>query len=301
MLRPACLLALLAALPAAAQPDRVDRPGPGELRKLHVLVVADTAGDLRESVSADRSRVHSLFDRNIPDQRLAISHLDGKQVTRAAVLAHVRKLKPGREDGVVFYFAGHGALDSKRGHYLQMQPAGGPPLLRSELRRALQDTGAGLVVLLTDCCSNKVDIPPVVGSPPGKGKDKMEIKPLHPTIRQLFFLRRGVVDITGAQAGTASWGDDRDGGVFTRVLCRVLTDPAAGMDSNRDGRLTWDEAFLFLRLATSMEFRRWKSSQTLATRGRIKQAGQSPQAFLLGDSAPAGPGSAGPAPKSKKD
>jgi hypothetical protein len=283
-------VALLAALIAASALAQ-GRPGSGELRRVRVLVIADTDSDLATSVKIDLARIRALFAVHVPKSRYTLDVLDGKKVTRQNVLDYYRNLKPARDEAVVCFFAGHGAIDKRRGHYLQMRPARGPVLLRSELRAAMYASRPALMVLLTDCCSNHVNLTvPDAEMPaaPPKKETKPEVK-LHPTLRELLFVARGVVDVTGTQAGTSAWGDDKEGGVFTRSVCRTLLRPVRELDGNRDGQVTWKEAFAHLRTSTSTEFKRWKHSIPAADRGSIRQDDQKPHAFLIRENARAAP------------
>jgi hypothetical protein len=135
---------------------------------------------------------------------------------------------------------------------------------------------AGLVVLLTDCCSMPIKLPKVV-----RIKGGYELPPtLHPPFRALFFRARGTVDITAA-TGNASWCDEKGGGIFTRSLCRMLQTRLTRR--TRGEALTWGEFFPLLERDTEKLFAGW--SKEMKSRGEKIAGTQKPQAFALGQAA----------------
>jgi hypothetical protein len=252
-----------------------------ELRKLHVLMVIDTHDkDLAPSVQLDRRRVRWLLRQTIPSGRYTLTTLEGPDATRANILAHYRTHPAGRDDGLVFYYAGHGARDKYTDRaYLNLGRGG--PLLRDELARAMEMKRTGLVMLLTDCCSSPESLREamlasrgVTAAPPGPAKA------LHPTVRALLFQARGTIDVTAA-TDNASWGDPMKGGLFTRSLCRMLTVPVRDLDANGDGAVTWAEFFPQLRDETQSLFGSWRK-EMVARGEKVDERRQVPLAFRLG-------------------
>jgi hypothetical protein len=226
-----------------------------ELQKLHVVLVFDTKSDLKKQLVVDKRRIENLLKQNIPGKRFQTTTFTGSQVTRAKILAHLKGLKVGSNEGLLFFYGGHGALDPKtRGHYFQLQDGKkGAELFRSDVLAAMRGTGAPLRVLLTDCCSSSLST---------RAQPKLDVKTvargtLHPTLRNLLFEARGEVDITAASPGTPSWGDDEQGGLFTRSLCKALLAPRDSLDLDRDGNVTWEEFFPVLRYQTEVTFKNW--------------------------------------------
>src|SRR5262249_49816171 len=176
-----------------------------------------------------------LFKETIPSGRYTLTTLSGANVTKAGILAHCKSLHVGPNEGVLFYYAGHAATDPKTGkHYFDL--AGDNALFRRDLVKALEATRAGLVVLLTDCCSTPRAIKPKDGFDDlsenlalGRG----EATRLHPTVRQLLFLARGTIDVTAA-TDNASWSDIARGGLFTRSLYLMFKSPLRELDASGD-------------------------------------------------------------------
>ena len=151
--------------------------------------------------------------------------LTGKDVNANAILSYFRGLKVGRDDALFFYYAGHGATDPQKGHFLALQDLAAKPLLRADLRRAMQEHQTGLVVIMTDCCSTRFCCS---ARSAGSSRTREPPRSIDPVLRCLLYQSRGVVDITAA-SGNASFGDDHEGGIFTRTF-----DEAGG---RRDRRL----------------------------------------------------------------
>src|SRR5262249_1990844 len=183
--------------PAAAQ-------GP-ELKKLHALLVIDTASNLGDSVQKDLNTVRDLLNQ-LPRGRVETTVLQGADATPDRVLDYFKRLAIGSDEAMLCYYSGHGATDPDRGHVLAMNAG---YLSRTRLREAMDRKQAGLSVLLTDCCSNKVKLPPVQPEVMAMQNEK--------PMRDLFLRARGVVDITAA-TNSPSWGGNLKGGVFTRAL-----------------------------------------------------------------------------------
>ncbi len=184
------------------------------LRKLHALLVIDTRSGLGESVKVDGERIDHLLSENLPADRAEVLVLTGKDASAEAILSYYRRLNVGRDDSLLFYYAGHGATDPQKGQFLALQDLAGRPLLRAELRTAMQSRHPGLIVIMTDCCSTRFSLP-------GKSRrvvpDKGTAAAINPLLKCLLYQSRGVVDITAA-SGNASFGDDHEGGIFTAQL-----------------------------------------------------------------------------------
>ncbi len=236
-------LAFLSALPSLGQtPAAPARTNPlPELKKLHVLLAIDTSSALADSVDVDRHNMETVLRKHIPRERLELAVLQGEQLTRDAILRHYRNLKYGSEDGVLFFYAGHGKIDEMKQPYFAPQCAQGAhdhagrgaashggeeTRTHRHSERLLQHREAG---------ENHARVPP---------KQRAlapEAATPHPVSRCLFFQHRGIVDITAAQEGTASFGHFRRGGIFTQALVKVLDSDFKDLDLNKDHFVSWKE------------------------------------------------------------
>lgn len=248
---------------------------PQELRTLHGLIVIDTLSGLGESVAVDGSHIEDLLRGGIPRDRLDVTLLTGKDVTAPKILDYYRNVKVGPGDGLLFFYAGHGATDPEKGHFFALQKLHTTPLSRSDLRQAMLARRPGLVVILTDCCSTRFKI--------GK-KRKVTAIPgvanhLDPALRCLLFQHRGVVDVTAAAEG-AAFGDDDEGGLFTRTLTGSIRRHAARLTTAPDKFVSWVELFHDVEQGTAREFAHWSRDQQ-ARGEHVDQKTQKPRAFEL--------------------
>jgi hypothetical protein len=278
------LLAAVAVVVGGACAPAADPP-PG---KLYALLAIDTASNLRDSVEVDGGQMDRLLKANVPAARLDLQTLTGTKLTAAAVAAHFKGLKVRPEDTVLLFYAGHGATDPDKGHAFVPQMGKVPPVFRSDVRDAMKKTGAGLVVLLSDCCSTKSRL----AGKPGYGATR-PVTPaagtaIHPTLGDLFFGHRGVVDVTAATDGEASWGDPQGGGLFTRTLARQLVRPPSALDADGDKFVSWKEFFPAVQKGTEGEYKAW--SAKMRARGEdVDQPTQRPREFSLGEAGGTGP------------
>ncbi len=204
---PYLLVALWLVVP---EPTAQGEGPPPELRKLHALLAVDTRSGLGESVAVDGEHIANLLRAGIPRDRLDMIMLTGKDLTAARILQFFQEAMVESTDALLFYYAGHGAIDATKGHWMALQHLETKPLVRDDLKKAMQAKKPGLLVLITDCCSDRVPLP-------GKKRkiipEPGEAKELNPVLRCLFFQHRGVVDITADSDDTQAWGDEHEGGL----------------------------------------------------------------------------------------
>ena len=250
-------LALIGCLtaPLAAHAQKQPAKKTEDLERIHILMVIDSDSNLGEGVVVDKKRMLMMWERTIPEKRYTLKILEGGAATKKNILKYYTDLKVGPNEGVVFYYAGHGVNDKDtRKHHIVLTHS--DLLRRDELVQAMKAKRAELVVLLTDCCST----PQKLSAPTGKGMDPPEAKgKILPTVGCLFFQTRGLVNITAATDGP-SWGDKDNGGVFTRALCQLLYWDVSRLDENKDGFVDWSEFFRKLKPQTETGFDVWRKA-----------------------------------------
>lgn len=258
--------------PAPAEP-------PPELKKLHALFIVDTLAGLGTSVEIDGKRIEHLLIRGIPKDRLDLTVYKGKDASAAKILEYYKTHKVGKDDALFFFYAGHGATDPEKGHFFALQEGNTTPLLRESLRKEMQRSSPGLIVIVTDCCSTRFKLKDLgKGFRPGPADHPMEMDPV---LRALFFQHRGVVDITAAGDNSA-FGDDQHGGLFTRTLGETLKKGYNTLDKNRDGFVSWTEVFERVQTQTQEAFKEY--AKDAQGRGeKVDQKTQKPRAFSLAD------------------
>lgn len=282
----AFLAALLVASPLLASGSGDDpaahlarKAAPEELKKLRALLVIDADSNLGPSVEKDRHNLEWLLRTNLPADRLQITILRGKQASRDNILRHYKTLKTGADETLLFFYAGHGAIHEGKHCFTPKIGASTTLIPRAEVLRAMVEKKAGLVVLMSDCCSTPdTRVRGEEDSSPLRG---LKEPSLHPVLRCLFFQHRGVVDVTAALDGTASFGDNK-GGVFTRAMCDLLRKELKALDKNKDNFLSWQEFFEILSKKTEENFGRLVRAEGLDVR-KLKQKTQKPRAFKLAE------------------
>src|SRR5260370_36005305 len=100
----------------------------------------------------------------------------------------------------------------------------------------MEAKNAGLVVLLTDCCSTPRKLPPLLTESKGLVE---RARTLRPVGRSLLFQARGTVDITAA-TDNASCRDNKNGGLSSRPPGRRLQAPLPRRDLGGDHERTWE-------------------------------------------------------------
>ncbi len=208
----------------------------GEARRLRVLFVMDTDADnISGGVRADRANLIKVFQevRRGREDKIILEEKTGDNVTPDQVLGYCQRMKRDhghalKDESLLVIYSGHGGIDPVRGHFLAMRRG---RLYRSDLRDALDATGARLTVILTNCCSNIEGVDPPMRRVPAEWA----------AFKQLFFQHCGMVDITAAEEGTFAWINNRDGGFFTLCLTRLLCEPIGTLDKDGNGFVDWTE------------------------------------------------------------
>jgi hypothetical protein len=253
-----------------------------ESARVHALLIIDTDTKLN-GLAADKDRMATLLQL-VGDDRLDMVVFEGEQVTAENVIRQLRALGDASGDTLVVYYSGHGATDPARGHALTLSH--GPALFRSQLRQEVARLKPRLGIILSDCCSNVVNLPvaPGAGAPDAAA-----------AVRSLFLRTSGLVDINGSTYDRGAGVEESawclaDGGFFTKAVFEAVAFTAFDeLDRDHDGLLRWGECLPFIaaRLKeTYGTFRRevlakadQQNPRTVASLRR--QPNQTPQAFAL--------------------
>ena len=139
----------------------------------------------------------------------------------------------------------------------------------------MRDRHPDSAVIWTDCCSNPVPLPRTTKRPAAQKPTVVQ-----PVMRNLLFQHRGVVDVTGSTE--ASYGDDDNGGIFTRTLAGLIMGDIKQYDKNHDGFVSRQEFYPILEDETEQTFKRW-AKQMRARGESVTQSTQRPRKFDLPD------------------
>lgn len=254
----------------------------GESARVRALVIIDTNSQLN-GLEADKDRITTLL-KYVGAARLDMTIFEGPRANPDDVVRHIRSWGNASNDTIFVYYSGHGATDPTRGHALTFTQGG--PLYRSRLREEMARLNPRLSILLSDCCSNVVELPPAVGAP--------QADPTA-TVRSLLLRTRGVVDINGSTFNAAAGIEEsawclQDGGFFTKAIFDAIYLPEfQELDRNRDGLVQWAECLPLIANNLSRVYGDFRST-ILNDPANVKpalvqslqgQPNQTPQAFSL--------------------
>ena len=201
-------------------------------KTLHVLITLDSIShDIRHSTNADYNIIRHLL-RSIPKNKLQVQAkvLKKKDLTVKNMEAWISALKVGKDDGVFFYYSGHGIGGfphkllprSSSWPLLQIQD-GKEYVPASMIIKALQKKRPRLLVVMTDCCNNYVQLKGGSNASTSFSQKKPEhsfkklSKKAIKNVVSLFLHSRGVKAITASKPGKPA-GATVYGGIMTNLF-----------------------------------------------------------------------------------
>lgn len=194
-------------------------------QRMYVLLAIDTHSTTKRSSSMDRDRmtraVHGIA--SACNMKLKLSHLNGKALTPKAVNRWLHRIKPSKNDVVLFYFSGHGNRDpSKKSPWPYMYlSAKNKHMPLKTVTKKIRQKKARLSLILADCCNSTRSGPAIYA------RQSSTLTPQETYIRQvqsiqrLFTQSKGVIISSGSSAGKESW-DTINGGIFTNAWLHSL-------------------------------------------------------------------------------
>ena len=149
----------------------------------------------------------------------------------------LENLKPNPEDTVLVYYGGHGVIYEDTHYLLFDSGVSADTLDRGKLSQKLKQKPARLRMLITETSSNiSQDL-----SDDAFTKFAPGVAKVRPYVRDLFLEHEGFLDITAASPGQLTIGNSDRGWHFTSAL--LSQGFTAVADTDRDGFLSWQEAF----------------------------------------------------------
>jgi hypothetical protein len=244
-------------------------------KKVHALLIMDTnAEDIKASIEVDQRNLEWMLTEAFKGDEtlLSLTILSGDNANPDKIREYFKNLPRWLTgESLLVYYSGHGYLDPKQGHFLQITKG---YLNRYELRGMMGDKQPQLAVLITDCCNNVPDALKI-GMLQLAIKRQPERAVNAERVRHLLMEQGGFVDINGAQPGTTAYCNDTHGGYLTHEFvnaCCTFGDtvtlpkmqfrfskfddastfesvkPLKGsesvrLDSDKDGVIRWNEFF----------------------------------------------------------
>ncbi len=202
-----------------------------------LLVIMDSDASIGPGVAGSMRQIENLL-RDIErrdvcrvEKRVLKSTED--RATPNRVERWIKDVRLDSSKDVFFvYFAGHGGMRNNR-TFIALQ---GGILYRDELVRMMEAQACRLKILITDSCSNTVEIDPPSLSPT-----------LESALKNLFVEHKGFLHLSAATEGEYAWvvvprpqRTYGGGGYFTTSLIQTIY---AYPDDNNDNFVSWQEIF----------------------------------------------------------
>lgn len=209
--------------------------------KMFVIIVASTYDEsIGTAVAHDAQNALHMFDtvatalgiRN----NLIIDTIFGDRYNRESVQKSIQKLKPAKQDIVVFYYTGHGFMDTTRPEKIfpfmdlrdpRIRPradAIGTTMNIETVYESIKAKGARVNLVISDCCNDKPDVPPVMMPPPPRpGRPRGDTTLSIENLKALFLPKQPVsMLMTAASHYEQARANTASGSYFTNNLLLTL-------------------------------------------------------------------------------
>ena len=207
--------------------------------------------------------------------------------TRLQIQEWLSKVYPVSDDVIFIYYSGHGGMNNweEKKTYLATL---GNYTYRDDLVTLIKTATAAarLQMLITDCCSNTSEPPPIQVDQASAAASSVTVW------KNLFLEHTGFLHITGATEGQFSfgaapapnalpetWKASGYGGTFTRSLIAAIDEHP---DTDSDGFVHWGEVFELAMKKTEHIYRiTLFSDETREAINRLRITSQTPKAYSL--------------------
>ncbi|HYV34821.1 MAG TPA: hypothetical protein VE988_03895 [Gemmataceae bacterium] len=233
---------------------------PPQADKLHViLLVFGHKGGISAACQKDckgvKTALETAFageeDRLVFHDLTVVNPKTNKYYSTKETMEVINGLKIGRNDNVLIFQSGHGAIGNKNdpewSHKLQMD---GGTLTRAQVQKPIEAMKPRGIIFLTDCCSGL----PKKATVASEEEELVSLETVGPnvqSIRNLVLLPSGVISVTAAEdgklaiAGFKGANPAKAGSAFTVALLRLWYNSDVTYDS-------WNQFFPVLKKETGL-------------------------------------------------
>jgi Caspase domain len=218
-----------------------------EIPHLHALLVFDTdASNIGKSIETDKRNIRktllNAFEHGTLKGRCTSTALVGKNATWENIRNYYQTLNINKGDTLFFYYSGHGNLTSYENQQFSLSHDELPTYRFSVSGYMDLVKGAGLRIILADCCSSMLN----TRFDPGKSEYNLSKSggvANEKLINQLFFGHHGWVIIQSSELAKPSLCNPTTGGYFTSSFLGLLCADFVDHDENDDDFVDWKEFF----------------------------------------------------------
>ena len=198
-----------------------------EASDLHVILVTDLkAHRIEAGMKKDLERMQKTTKSiaKFTELNLKEKTFTGKKTDPVSLFSHLRNLKVGSDDVVLFYFSGHGFRTDEN-------PENKWPILAfekaevgiqfEEIATFLQGKQARLTLIFADCCNHAINSKKHV-KPEGRVLLKGALNEFKKGYSKLFLESRGSLVAASAKPGEFSYTNNVEGSLYTIALIKTL-------------------------------------------------------------------------------
>lgn len=194
-------------------------------KSLHAIFVGDTLNDMADIIIPDMERWQKEIKAIAKHAKMTLQQKSfvGRQFNRGEVSAYIQKLNISKDDGVIFYFSGHGyrTRDQKSPLPILNFKFYEPGIEMQWVVDKIKNKKPRYALMMSDCCNNYIE--KGFNNPSKRIQIKLRERiPNNSGYEQLFGKAKGCIVISSCSAGEFSYGSHQ-GGLYTQCFFASLT------------------------------------------------------------------------------